>query len=95
MRFRGYSTSVCDNYFSSPLWGGNEITYVDFMLKAAEEYKVFNISVDNFIERFYVEWAGAQVFGHYNPYGNFWFAYGLENELVEWLDPKPLAYAKD
>lgn len=73
----------------------NDITYVDFLHKAGEEYKEFNISVEKFIDRFYIERAGAQVFGHYNPYGNFWFAYGLKNELVEWLDPKPLAYAKD
>lgn len=31
MRFRGYSTSVCNNYFSSPLWGENEITYVEMV----------------------------------------------------------------
>jgi len=71
----------------------NNITYVDFLLKAAEEYKVLNLSVENFIERFYIRRAGAQVFGHYNPYGNFWFAFSMKDELVNWLDPKPPAYA--
>ena len=32
MRFQGYSRSVCDNYFSSPIWGGKEVTYVELIL---------------------------------------------------------------
>ena len=31
MRFHGYSTSVCDNYFSSPIWGGKELTYLELV----------------------------------------------------------------
>jgi len=68
------------------------ILYVDSLVKAAEEYKVFNLSVDKFLERFYIGRAGAQVFGHYNPYGNFWFAFAIRRKLVDWLDPKPPAY---
>lgn len=70
----------------------NGVTYVDFLPKVAQEYEVFNISAEKFIERFYIERAGAQVFGHYNPYGNFWFAFGLRKELINWLNPKPPAY---
>jgi hypothetical protein len=69
------------------------VTYVDFLLKAADEYKAFNLSTENFIERFYIERAGAQVFGHYNPYGNFWFAFALRKDLVNWLNPKPITYS--
>jgi len=36
--------------------------------------------------------AGAQVFGHYTPAGNFWFANAIRKEVVAWLDPKPPAY---
>jgi len=32
LRFHGYSTSVCDNYFSSPIWGGKELTYLEMVL---------------------------------------------------------------
>ncbi len=71
----------------------NNITYVDCLLKVAKEYEAFNISVDDYLERFYIGRAGAQVFGHYNPYGNFWFAFAIRPELVRWLDPKPPAYA--
>ena len=49
----------------------NDITYVDFLQKAADGYKAFNISTEEFVDRFYIGRAGAQVFGHYKPYGNF------------------------
>jgi hypothetical protein len=66
--------------------------YIDFLPKKKEEYANFKLDVEPFLERFYIERAGAQVFGHYNPYGNFWFAHSMRNELVEWLSPKPPAY---
>ena len=31
MRFHGYSRTVCDNYFSSPIWGGKELTYLELV----------------------------------------------------------------
>jgi len=70
----------------------NDFTHIDLMPKIAEEYKSFNLSLEKFLERFYIERAGAQVFGHYNPYGNFWFAFAMRRELVDWFDPKPPAY---
>jgi len=68
------------------------IRYVDALAKAAQDYKAFNLSIDEYLERFYIGRAGAQVFGHYNPYGNFWFAFAIRKELVNWLDPKPPTY---
>jgi hypothetical protein len=75
-----------------PYLRDRQIRHVDFLAKAAEEYKAYRLSVDRFIERFYIERAGAQVFGHYNPYGNFWFAFAMRRELLDWLDPKPAPY---
>jgi len=69
-----------------------DVPHVDLLVKAAEEYKAFNEPVEDFLARFYIGRAGAQVFGHYNPYGNFWFAFAIRKELVDWLDPKPPAY---
>jgi len=66
--------------------------YVDTLQKVAAEYEQFRIPVNDFIARLYIGRAGAQVFGHYNPFGNFWFAFAIRKELVEWLDPKPPAY---
>ena len=68
------------------------VPHVDLLVKAAQEYKAFNVPVDEFLARFYIGRAGAQVFGHYNPYGNFWFAFAVRKELVDWLDPKPPSY---
>ena len=68
------------------------ITYVDSLAKAGQDYKQYNLDVDAFLDRFYVSRAGAQVFGHWNPYGNFWFAFCIKDQLVNWLNPKPPAY---
>jgi hypothetical protein len=67
-------------------------THIDALPKAGEEFKSFRGSINDFCTRFYVARAGAQVFGHYNPYGNFWFAHAIRDELVTWLNPKPPAY---
>lgn len=31
-RFNGYSKSACNNYFSSPIWGSNELKYWEFFI---------------------------------------------------------------
>ncbi len=66
--------------------------YIDMLPKTKVDYQSFNLSIEKYLERFYIERAGAQVFGHYNPYGNFWFAYAMREELVNWLTPQPLPY---
>ena len=70
----------------------DKYTYVDTLAKTSLEFKAFKGSINEFCHRFYVARAGAQVFGHYNPYGNFWFAYAIREELVNWLNPKPPAF---
>lgn len=69
-----------------------KIPYIDALKKAGEEYKAYRLSIPKFLERFYIARAGAQVFGHYSPAGNFWFAHAVRQDLVDWLDPKPPAY---
>lgn len=66
--------------------------FIDTLPKAGAEFKTFRGSINQFCMKFYVARAGAQVFGHYNPYGNFWFAFAIRKELLNWLDPKPPAY---
>ena len=68
------------------------LVYVDCLQKAAAEYADYRISVEDFIARHYVGRAGAQVFGHYKAHGNFWFAFAIKDQLVDWLEPKPPAY---
>ncbi len=66
--------------------------YTDTLPLMCGLYKTFKGSPVQFCETLYVERAGAQVFGHYNPYGNFRFAFAIKNALVDWLSPKPPAY---
>jgi hypothetical protein len=39
------------------------IARVDSLAKAAGDYKAFNLKIDDYLERFYIGRAGAQVFG--------------------------------
>jgi hypothetical protein len=66
--------------------------YIDTLPKFAAERKVFKGTNEEFFNRFFVARAGAQVFGHHTPPGNFWFAYAIRPEILKWLDPKPPAY---
>jgi hypothetical protein len=66
--------------------------HIDVLPKVGQEFRSFKGSINEFCMRFYVGRAGAQVFGHYNPYGNFWFAYAIRKEILDWLNPKPPAY---
>jgi hypothetical protein len=68
--------------------------YTDTLPKICEQFKSFKCSIEKFCESLYVERAGAQVFGHYNPYGNFRFAFAIKDALVDWLNPKPPSYRK-
>ncbi|HOK56874.1 MAG TPA: hypothetical protein PKV21_02880 [bacterium] len=70
----------------------NNFCFIDTLEKTKEEYKIYKLSVDDFLSRLYIARAGAQVFGHYSPSGNFWFAWTIREELVKFLDPKPPAY---
>lgn len=67
---------------------------VDSLEKHAEDFKAFNLDINGYIGRYYIQAAGAAVFGHYDPTGNHWFGFSIKNELVDWLDPKPPAYAE-
>jgi hypothetical protein len=75
------------NYLDS-----EEVPYVDALEKSRQDYQDFSVPAQEYLKRFYIARAGAQVFGHYNPYGNFWFAFAVKNGLVDWLDPNPPSY---
>jgi len=70
----------------------NNLATIDFLGKHAEDFKMYNLSLEDYIARYYIQPAGAAVFGHYNPLGNLFCAFSMKNELVDWLDPKPPAY---
>ena len=49
-----------------------------------DEFADFRCSAEEYAARYY--------HGHYNARGNHFYAYGLKNPVVEWLEPKPPAY---
>ena len=62
----------------------NGINHIDMNLMHVEDFKSFNLSVDDYFKRYFI--------GHYSPAGNHFFAYSIKDRIVEWLDPKPTPY---
>jgi len=62
----------------------NGFDYIDMNLIHVEDFKNFNLSVNDYFKRYFI--------GHYNPAGNHFFAYSIKDRIVDWLDPKPITY---
>ena len=62
----------------------------DMNLVHLKDYGCFNLSYDDYAARYYV---GRH--GHYSPSGNHFFAFAIKDEIVDWLDPKPITYRDD
>jgi hypothetical protein len=62
----------------------NNFNHIDMNLIHAEDFKSFNLSVNDYFKRYFI--------GHYNPAGNHFFAYSIKDRFIEWLDPKPTPY---
>ncbi len=48
------------------------------------DYKHYNVDIDTYLARYYI--------GHHTPAGNFFFAWALKDQILDWLDPPPLPY---
>jgi hypothetical protein len=62
----------------------NNVLFVDILAKHAEDFRSFNLSPKEYVNRYYI--------GHYKPLGNHFFAFAIKDAVVDWLDPKPIAY---
>jgi len=62
----------------------NDFNYIDMNIVHVEDYKNFNLSIDEYFKRYFI--------GHYSPVGNHFFAYSIKDRIVEWLDSKPITY---
>ena len=62
----------------------NEFNFFDMNLVHVDDYKDFNLSVQDYYKRYFI--------GHYTPAGNHFFAYSIKDKVVEWLNPKPMTY---
>ncbi len=65
----------------------NNYNYFDMNVVHAEDYKSFNLSVDDYFKRYFI--------GHYKPAGNHFFAFSMMDKVVQWLNPKPITYRTD
>ena len=60
------------------------ILFVDALTQHVQDFKAFNLSANDYVKRYYI--------GHYKPQGNQFFAFAIKDALVDWLDPRPIAY---
>jgi len=64
----------------------NNFNYFDMNLVHAEDFKSFNLSIEDYYKRYFI--------GHYNPGGNHFFAMSIKEKVIDMLDPKPVTYQK-
>ncbi len=64
----------------------NGFTCFDMNVVHLEDFKCFRLTYEQYRQRYFI--------GHYNPSGNHFFAYSVKNQVVDWLDPKPIPYQK-
>jgi DNA-dependent RNA polymerase auxiliary subunit epsilon len=60
------------------------LTYVDLLEAHVTDFAKFNISIEDYIKRYYI--------GHYSPLGNFFQAFAIKDKIIEMLEPKPISY---
>jgi len=60
------------------------VLFVDTLAGHVQDFKVFRLSPKEYVDRYYI--------GHYNPLGNQFFAFVIKDAVVNWLEPKPIAY---
>ena len=51
------------------------------------EFEQFKVDARQYLRRYYI--------GHHNPAGNFFTAWAIKKQVVQWLDPKPLPYRQE
>ena len=64
---------------------GRSTTWVDLRDPFREDFARSSLDADTYLEPFYN--------GHHTPKGNFFFAWGIKDRVVDWMDPKPAPYS--
>jgi len=66
-------------------WLGNKpYPVIDMRDFFRADYKQFKADINTYLRRYYI--------GHHNPAGNFFTAWAIKKQVVDWLDPHPLPY---
>jgi hypothetical protein len=69
------------------------IPFIDGLEKHRADFEELSLPVAKYLMRYFIQPAGAAVFGHYSPAGNHFFAFAVKPEVKDWLEPKPPAYS--
>ena len=48
------------------------------------DFEKYRLPYDQYMKQYFI--------GHYNPRGNHFFAFSIKDQVVEWLEPKPITY---
>lgn len=65
----------------------NDFFYFDMNEVHVKDFRDYNLSLEDYMKRYFI--------GHYNPSGNHFFAFAIKDEIVNWLEPKPITYRED
>jgi hypothetical protein len=63
---------------------GRDTLVVDLRDAFRQDFARSSLDVDAYLTPFYN--------GHHTPRGNFFFAWGIKERVVDWLEPKPIPY---
>lgn len=63
-----------------------KFTYFDMNEVHLRDFKKYALPYDQYMKQYFI--------GHYSPAGNHFFAYSIKDEVVGWLDPKPVTYQR-
>ena len=53
---------------------------IDMRVFFCADYKRFQVDINTYLKRYYI--------GHHNPAGNFFTAWAIKDQIVEWLGPR-------
>ncbi len=71
---------------------GSDFHYYDTMPDYVTDFSNSKKPLMEYMYKYFVEPAGAAVWGHLNPAGNQSYAFYVKNAIIDMLNPKPAAY---
>ena len=63
-----------------------KLTYVDDLDLHQADFARSRLSPQDYLRPLYI--------GHYTPFGNFFQAFAIKDNLIQFLDPRPIAYSE-
>lgn len=63
-----------------------KVNYFDMNVVQLRDFEKYKLPYQDYMKQYFI--------GHYTPHGNHFFAYAIKDQVVQWLDPKPITYQK-